>query len=237
MTLPVDPARAFFERHYWSFLAVREAYRAAAQPVIRYWKNPDGLNELEQKILESIRDRKTILDIGAGDLSYKRKFEGAGIQGRYLTLDPTREFDHNFAELSEVAPGSCDAAIISEVIEHIPLSAFFGFVDQVIEKLTPDGRLVFSTPNADFVGGIWSADFTHVHAYAGSDLAAFLHLHGFESMIYRIAWQSPHSPLRERLRYQAARIITRGILQVDYARGMLVIAQRVRNPKTPAPAR
>jgi SAM-dependent methyltransferase len=231
-----DPGREFFETHYWTFLRVRSAYAAAAQPLLRYWTTPE-LNEYDGQIYRAIETAEVVLDVGAGDGTMKRKMVGHGFRGDYLTLDPSQEFEHDFATLAEVPDASTDAIVCLEVIEHIRLESFFGFLDEMLAKLREGGRLVISTPNADYVAGIWSSDFTHVHAYRSVDLAALLHLHGFESAVYRIAWRAPHDPLRERVRFQLARVLTRGILQVDYARGILVIATPSSAPRLPSPAK
>jgi Methyltransferase domain len=233
MTTPVDLRQSFFERHYWSFLRVREAYRAKPEPIIRYWKEPGGVNDFDRAIFAALASCGTVLDVGAGDLLMKQKVEAQGFRGRYLTLDPTREFAHDYHSLDEVPDGSCDGVVILEVVEHIELDEFFSFMEAVLAKLRPSGVIVLSTPNADFVGGLWSSDFTHVHAYRGSDLAAYLHFSGYESTVHRVAWRSPRDSVRERIRYQLARVVTRGILQVDYARGILLIARHVGEPQIP----
>ncbi len=225
---PVDNAgsKRFFEENYWTFLRIRDRYGAMPQPVRKYWADPDALNEVDRTVFDAIFGCRTVLDLGAGDLTMKRKVLRYGFPGRYLTLDPSKEFDYDFHTLDEVPDGSVDAVVILEVIEHIALANVFGFLDTVERKLKPDGRLIISTPNAEYIGSIWAADMTHVHAYRGIDLAALLDLKGFQSALYRIGWISPRASVRERLRYHAARLLTRGILQVDYARGVLVVATR-----------
>jgi hypothetical protein len=146
-------------------------------------------------------------------------------------MDPTAEYKHDYASLEAVPSSSVDAVVCLEVIEHIPLAQSFDFLEQVIDKLKPTtGRILISTPNADYLSSIWASDMTHEHAYRGVDLAALLHLYGFRSTVYRIAWRAPKPPFRERMRYQAARLLTRGILQVDYARGIIVVGDRVGSP-------
>lgn len=227
----------FFQQNYWTFWEVRRAYAAAAQPTVRFWWSPDETTDYERTIVEAIRGVETVLDVGAGNHMVKRKLQAAGLDARYLTLDPSTEFEQDFHDLAEVPDGSCDAILALEVIEHIPLSAFFEFVGQLLSKLSDSGVLVLSTPNADYIASIWAADFTHVHAYRGVDLAALLHLYGFESSVFRVAWRSPHDSIRERLRFQLARLLTRGVLQVDYARGIMVVARRTADPRLPEPAR
>lgn len=229
-------AREFFERHYWTFLAVRQAYAAAHQPVISFWKDA-GLCDYERLIFESLAGCDVVLDVGAGDLRTRDKMLQAGFQGSYLTVDPSKEYDYDFESLDDVPSTSIDAIVCLEVIEHIRLEESFQFFADLIDKLSPAGRIILSTPNSDAIWSLWSSDFTHVHSYRSVDLAAYLHVLGFENKLYRIAWRSPHDSLRERLRFQLARLITRGILQVDYTRGIVVVASRVPSPRLPPPAR
>ncbi|MFA5890627.1 MAG: methyltransferase domain-containing protein [Actinomycetota bacterium] len=229
--------REFFEKNYWTFLRVRDAYAGAPQPAIRWWSDPQALNDTDRAILGAIQGCDRVLDLGAGDLTAKRKMRGGGFAGQYETLDPTTEFAHDYGSLDEVPTGVFDAVMMLEVIEHIPLADFFGFVERVVALLKPDGKLIISTPNAEYLSTIWASDMTHVHAYRAADLAAFLHCHGFESMIRRVAWRSPNDRLKERIRFQVARVVTRGVLQADYARGVLVVSRRVTAPRVPGPAR
>lgn len=218
-------------------MKVREAYAAAHQPVIRFWKETEGLADYERLIFGSISGRRTVLDVGAGDLRIRKKMLDAGFTGSYLTLDHSTEYQYDYSSLNDVPRQSVDAIVCLEVIEHIPLEESFQFFETLTQKLTPGGRIILSTPNADAIWSLWSSDFTHVHSYRSVDLAAYLHVLGFESQLYRIAWQSPHERLSEKLRFQIARVITRKLLQVDYARGIMVVASRTASPRLPPPAR
>jgi len=99
-------------------------------------------------------------------------------------------------------------------------------MDDVLRCLTPDGRLVIGTPNAAFVGSIWASDMTHVHAYRLQDLAAYLDLRGFDCRLFRVSWQSEHPTIMQRLRLLSAKVVTRWVLELDYARGVVLLAQR-----------
>jgi hypothetical protein len=226
----------FFEQHYWTFRRARDAYAAAPQPAIRWWKADDASTDVDRVVLEALEHSRSVLDIGAGDLEVKRKLLAAGVSADYRTVDPTREFPHDYADVSDAPPAAFDAALIFEVIEHLSLDEFFPFLTEAISKLTDDAVLVITTPNAEFVGSIFAGDITHVHAYRNADLAAVLHCLGFESALYRVVWRTPRVALRERVRFELARALTRGVLQVDYARGVLLVARRVAEPRLPEPA-
>lgn len=190
----------------------------------------DPLNPIERIVFDHIKECSAVLDIGAGNLRVKKKMLNAGFTGKYMTLDRSPEFDPDYSSLEELPEGQFDAICMLELIEHIPLADFDEFMDAVLQALSPGGRLVISTPNAEFISTIWAADITHVHAYRAADLAAYLHLRGVRSTIYRITWKTPHAPLKERIRFQAARLLTRGILQVDYAKGVLLTGECFQEP-------
>ena len=176
--------------------------------------------------LRPLRDSRSILDVGAGDLRIKSKLERAGFRGHYATLDQSPEFGPDFASFAEVPSGAFDAVMLLEVIEHVPLHEFDRLMDEVLRCLAPGGRLVVSTPNTAYAASLWDADMTHVHGYRLIDLAAYLHLRGIRSTLYRVAWRWPSPPLRERAPRLAEKVITRWILQLDYARGVLLLGER-----------
>lgn len=213
---------------YWEYLRVRDAYLADPAPALAWWmeRGDAPLNPVESTILEFVRSAASVVDIGAGDGRVERRLRSAGFSGHVATVDTSPEFHPDFSSVEELPAGSFDAALLLEVIEHVPLAEFDALMDRVIDCLTPDGRLVVSTPNAAYVGSIWEADMTHVHAYRLQDLAAYLHLRGFDCRLFRVAWQQPRPRPKERVRLALAKIVARGILQLDYARGVLVLAHR-----------
>lgn len=214
---------------YWAFLQVRGEYSKQPQYAVAWWMagaNEPGLNPTERLIFDHIASAERVLDIGAGDLRVKHRLLRAGFRGRYESTDVSAEANHDYAAVADAPSITFDAVLLLEVVEHVTLDDFDRFMDEVLRVLRPGGKLVVSTPNADFIQSIWSADMTHRHPYRAVDLAAYLHLRGVSSTIHRVAWQSPRDSLRERLRQQAARLLTRGILQVDYARGVLLLGVR-----------
>jgi SAM-dependent methyltransferase len=213
---------------YWAMMELRNAYLGQPTPALD-WPQPhlgDPLCESERAILDHVRGAERLLDVGAGDLRTQTRLQAAGFSGEYHTTDRSPEFEYTYQELADVPDRSYDAVLVLEVIEHIPLADFDAFMDQVLRVLKPGGKLVISTPNAGYVGTIWEADMTHVHAYRLQDLAAYLHLRGVPSTVYRVAWRSPVSSFKERLRVPLWKALTRWVLQLDYARGTLVLGTR-----------
>jgi hypothetical protein len=213
---------------YWEYLRLRNTYLEDPTPALPWWMSAgdEPLNPTEVKIFEFLASAASIVDIGAGDRRIEQKFLGSGFSGAYTTVDSSLEFAPDYSSVEELPTAAFEAALLLEVIEHVPLASFDGFMDHVLRCLTPDARLVISTPNAAYIGSIWEADMTHVHAYRLQDLAAYLHLRGFDCRLFRVSWQPPRPTLAQRLRLLSAKVVTRWILELDYARGVLLLAQR-----------
>jgi SAM-dependent methyltransferase len=214
--------------HYWEYMRRRDEYLEDPTPALPWWmsRGNDPLNPTEAKLFEFVASAASVVDIGAGDGRIREKFRTAGFRGEYTTVDSSPEFAPEYSSIEALPAAAFDAALLLEVIEHVPLASFDGFMDHVLRCLTSDGRLVVSTPNAAYVGSIWEGDMTHVHAYRLQDLAAYLHLSGFDCRLFRVSWQSPRPTVTQRVRLLSAKVVTRWMLQLDYARGVLVLAQR-----------
>ncbi len=84
--------------NYWE----RKQLLAKPLPIFavkRWWPEEEALSEIEQIYFDSIRNAASLLDIGAGDLRIKRKFERAGYRGRYDTQDIGGEYHYTFGRL------------------------------------------------------------------------------------------------------------------------------------------
>jgi 2-polyprenyl-3-methyl-5-hydroxy-6-metoxy-1,4-benzoquinol methylase len=105
-----------------------------------------------------INEHSTVLEIGASILSnvIKREFK-ASVHTIYHELEP--EWPARFAvegitcypcemmrDPLPVADSSFDVILFDEVMEHFPLRPEF-VLRQIIGKLKPEGRLIFSVPN------------------------------------------------------------------------------------------
>lgn len=223
--IPVDRP---LQQHYWEFLRLRNTYLEDPTPALEWWMSraDEPLNPTESKLFEFVGSAASVVDIGSGDGRIKEKFHRSGYAGTYTTVDSSLEFSPSYSSVEDLPTAAFQAALLLEVIEHVPLTSFDEFMDHVLRCLAPGARLVISTPNAAYVGSIWEADMTHVHAYRLQDLAAYLHLRGFDCRLFRVSWQPPHPTIRQRLRLVSAKVVARWILQLDYARGVLLLAQR-----------
>src|SRR4051812_22547728 len=89
---------------YWTFRERRDEYGARwPGPIVRWWPTgPTDMNEVEQRIFDSVSGCARILDVGAGDNALTTKFREAGFRGDYHTLDPNAEYPHEYASIDEV---------------------------------------------------------------------------------------------------------------------------------------
>ena len=214
--------------HYWEFMRRRNEYLEDPTPALPWWmsRGDDPLNPTEASSSSSSPPpRRSSTSVPATDGS-GRSSASAGFSGSYATVDSSPEFAPDYSSIEALPTAAFEAALLLEVIEHVTLAEFDGFMDHVLRCLTPDGRLVVSTPNAAYIGSIWEGDMTHVHAYRLQDLAAYLHLRGFDCRLFRVAWRPPRPTIRQRLRLASAKVVTRWMLELDYAKGVLVLAQR-----------
>lgn len=213
---------------YWHFLQTREEYAKQRMPAVAAWMayGDDPLTPTEQLIFDHVRGASRLLDIGAGDMRVRDRMVGAGFAGEYQTADLSSEFEPTYRSIEEAPAATFDAVVMLEVIEHVAFDDFDSFIDDVLRVMAPGGRIAVSTPNAECIRSVWASDMTHRHPYRAVDLAAYLDIRGIRSMIYRVDLTLPRVSPRERLRRLAAKVITRGILQVDYAAGVLLLGQR-----------
>lgn len=146
--------------HYWEFMRLRNAYLEDPAPALPWWmsRGDEPLNPTEAKLFEFVASAASVVDIGAGDGRIEQKFRSSGFSGAYATVDSSLEFGPDYTSVEELPAAAFEAALLLEVIEHVPLASFDGFMDDVLRCLTPDGRLVISTPNAAYIGSIWEGD-------------------------------------------------------------------------------
>ncbi len=213
--------------NYWEFVKKRNEFRTLKRPVLKWYPSSD-LNSFQKEIYQFTQNCSSILDFGAGDLSLKNKFLSAGFQGQYQTCDVSQDFQYDYSSLEEVVQKGkkFDALFILEVIEHLSLAEFERFLPLALSLLNSKGKLVLSTPNAQAINAVWSGDLTHVKSYPLGDLWAIFSLKGFDCKPYRVVWsQGKQMGVRERLKFEAARVITH-LLGVDYAVGIALFCEK-----------
>ncbi|HEY2804720.1 MAG TPA: methyltransferase domain-containing protein [Gemmatimonadales bacterium] len=195
-------------------------------PVRRWWDG-EALCDIERVYLAAIGAARTLLDVGAGDLRIRRRFQAAGFRGVYHTQDIGGEFNYDYASLEEVKQ-SYDAILCLDVVEHIGLAGGLALLGRLIDLLTPGGVLIVQTPNARCIRHPSGWDMTHVHAYNAPDLWAWLTAQGLACDGFRVRFgrpaRAPHTVLLESL---SAFVVTR-LLGADYADNIALIARKAR---------
>ena len=211
-------------KDYWQRKKLLSAGSVPHFPVRRWWRS-DTLCEIERVYYDALRPAARLLDVGAGDLRVKQKFEAAGFQGEYHTQDIGTEFQHTYTDLAQVT-SPYDAILCLDVIEHLPLEPGLGLVVRLTELLTPGGVLIVQTPNARCVRHPLSWDMTHLHVYNLPDLWAFCRTLGLEAEGFRVVFTNgPGSGLLAKATGLVGRTLTR-LLGCDYTDNIALLARK-----------
>jgi hypothetical protein len=193
-------------------------------PVLRWWET-DELSEVERVCFDAVKDAKSLLDVGAGDLHIKRKFEAAGFGAEYHTQDIGPEYPHTYRDLTQVTR-QYDAILCLDVIEHLQLDRGLELLDRLVELLAPGGVLVVQTPNGRCIRSPFGWDMTHLHIYNLDDLWAYITAAGLETKGYRVVFgPARRSPLQW-LRFALGAITASRLLGADYADNVVVIGRK-----------
>jgi hypothetical protein len=192
-------------------------------PLKRWWRT-DGLSEIEACYLEAIRDRESILDVGAGDLRVKEKMIRAGYGGVYHTMDIASEYHHTYNSLDQV-DRKYAAIICLDVIEHMTLADGMQMLARFMELLDDDGVVVLQTPNAKCIRNPMAWDMTHLHVYNLPDLWAHFKSFGFEAIGYRVWFVKERPSVIDRFRMLLTRVAVARIIGADYADNISIIAR------------
>ena len=174
------------------------------------------------RVVASVGGRGTsVLEVGAGDRSFRRKLEGYWGNVGYTScdIDPTHE--HDFSQIDEVQ-GEYDLVCAFEMIEHLTLSDAQHMVTRIYELVRPGGKLALTTPNI-YYPPAYLRDVTHITPFCYDELGALLQLAGFKvTSIYRLYHDSLVKKfIRRVLFYPVFRIIG-----IDFARQIIVVAEK-----------
>jgi len=211
-------------RDYWPRLQARERLKSTAKIPVLHWFWSDKLNEVERLLFSRTRSLGAILDYGAGDGTLKRKFIAYGFTGRYETFDIAQGHDRTFVDPADIQ-GQFDVIFCLEVIEHMTLNDYVALMDSFQTWLKPNGLLVVSTPNPLCVTPMWNGDAGHIQQFPLADLRADLSIRGFQTEPFRVVLGNRPTKIRARTRAFVRKVLCY-LLSVDYADGLLVLAQR-----------
>lgn len=193
--------------------------------VVNFWES-DALSPIEQIYFDRIRECQTVLDVGAGDLRVKKKFESAGFHGTYKTLDLNRDYPYDFHDINEVRE-KFDAIVCFDVLEHIDLQSGLTLLQQMRDLLNPGGVLLLQTPNARCIRDPASWDMTHVQLYNSGDLYAIVRALNFPKIdCYRIPFMPESPSILDRIYTLFGRFVTTRLLGCDFADNLGIIAEK-----------
>jgi 2-polyprenyl-3-methyl-5-hydroxy-6-metoxy-1,4-benzoquinol methylase len=170
-------------------------------------------------LLDCVRDRARVLEVGAGDRRMCRLFahDRADVEYRSLDIDPCGE--HDYRAFTEI---ECrfDCVFAFEVIEHIAFDELFAWLQCVVQVLVPGGRLIVSTPNT-YYPPAYLRDASHRTPLCYDELAALVSRAGLDvSRIVRVYNDPLH---RMFLRRFAFGWLFR-LIGIDFARQIVLVA-------------
>ena len=201
--------------NYWDFLKLRDNINLIKikKPVT----NPKSL------IATILKDKQSVLDIGAGDKRLLNHLSEKGFLGQYKSCHTDETMIPDFCSIEDVI-GTYDTITMIEILEHIPLIDAIPFLEKAIDKLRPNkGQLIITVPNVNCVGAMEQMDITHVQHYPAIDLCAILRMLGLknEFKMYRVylKYFFGVSGIRE-----ALNIILRRLICIEYCPGIILIA-------------
>jgi SAM-dependent methyltransferase len=209
---------------YWLHKQTKEQAARLSRPLLRSFQ-AESFDEVERKYWDETRRCRRLLDVGAGDNRVKRKFIAAGYSGVYETVDVSPETRHDYASVDEVT-GAYDGILLLDVIEHMPLPAFYELLARVEQLLEPGGVLLISTPNPACIRSMWAGDMTHVQQYPLNDLLAIFLMRRYECDAYRVLYTKARLSLFERFRLWLQKVVITQLLGMDYADGLVVVATK-----------
>lgn len=125
-----------------------------------------------------LKDRMSLLDVGAGARGMKEEIERMGINLIYKSMDIDRSNRHDFYDISEIKE-DFDAILLFEVIEHLSLSEGLELLKKLYSITKGQGLIVVSTPNI-FNPSRFMRDATHKTFYAYDELCGIMNLAGYE---------------------------------------------------------
>ncbi|MGH7925295.1 MAG: class I SAM-dependent methyltransferase [Candidatus Binatus sp.] len=198
------------------------ATEAPRFPVVRWWST-DGLSQIETIYFDAVKNAASLLDVGAGDLRIKGKFQAAGFSGLYETVDPGTEHRHTHASLDSVVR-KFEAILCLDVIEHLPLSEGIDLLERMTELLAPGGVLIVQTPNARCIRNPLGWDMTHLHCYNARDLWTYLTRLGYSVCGYRIEFLPPRLSPAASIKSFVSKAVIVQLLGCDYADNLGFVA-------------
>jgi SAM-dependent methyltransferase len=172
-----------------------------------------------------LRPGMRILDVGASDRRMEKRVKDVYPDILYKSMNIDRYVPQDYYSLSEIDE-QFDLIILFKIIEHVELEQGVEMLGRLRELLAKGGKLIISTPNV-YHPNEFMQTVTHKKAYSYDELGGIVLSQGFEVLgIYRTFHASVLKYfLRLTLLYPLHRI-----LNVDFAKSIVVLAQRKGSP-------
>lgn len=144
------------------------------------------VSRIRSKYLRYFRPGGTVLDIGCGDGAFVNLLAREGFQAFGIDINPQNVAACRQKGLNVFEAEACvylknhsrcyHGLICSHLIEHLPIGTVDDFLHDCRCALQNDGRILFLTPNVNYLGGcaaFWE-DPTHVRPFTLSSLRKLL---------------------------------------------------------------
>jgi 2-polyprenyl-3-methyl-5-hydroxy-6-metoxy-1,4-benzoquinol methylase len=193
-------------------------------PVRRHWWDIEELSDAHGMIYDAMRDARSVLDVGAGDMRFMRLAQKRGLSAEYHTQDIGHEFEYTYSDLSQVTR-RYDAVVCMDVLEHLDVAGSVAMIHRLLSLVTPGGVLALQTPNANCHRNPLSWDMTHLHAYNPVDLWSYLTALGTDTSVYRVMFGHPPAGFKARL-HERIRIWLAEELFLDPCHNLIAIVRK-----------
>jgi predicted SAM-dependent methyltransferase len=216
-----------FHQNYWKMIELRrEPPKAGLLKILSDNKKKKSKNETSGVLFKKVGERASFLDIGAGNKSLRESIIGEPFLGKYKSMDIDKSISHDFYSLEEIT-GTYDCVYMLNLLEHLQLDMALMYLQKAYDVLREGGVLVIAVPNIDHINHMWKHDITHVRQYPAKDLYAILRLMNFKGSIdiYRIYHRPYYHSIKSKI-LEILKIQLTKILEVDYTRDIMIIAQK-----------
>lgn len=169
-------------------------------------------------VASKIEANTKVLEVGAGDGRLQKRLPESTT---YETMDVDPETNPTYTSLDAV-DSTFDAVVAIEVVEHLEVEAIGPWLETLVSKLKPGGRLMLTTPNV-FCPSVYLRDATHKTPLAYDELGGLVTAAGAEvEAMYRIDGDA----LLKRFVNRFVLGWVYRLMRLDHAQRIAVVARR-----------
>jgi SAM-dependent methyltransferase len=172
-------------------------------------------------ILEYLRDKETLLEVGASNRDLEGQIKKHYPQVLYKSMDIDPSYSHDYSSFDEIKE-TFDMVLLFEVIEHLKLDEGREMVRNIYQILKPGGRVILTTPNVYTPGRYWK-DATHRTAYHYEELGGLLLHQSFEILEICRAYNEPLLTFLMKV-YLFSPVFR--FLGIDFTKSILIVARK-----------